>query len=416
MTSNAPLHLFEAVGIEIEYMIVDQTSLNIRPIADELFRSVLGEYGSDVESDLISWSNELVAHVVELKTTLPVKSIEDALQPFEREVARINAILEPMKGRLLPSAMHPWMDPRTEMKLWPHDNSDIYASFDRIFGCQGHGWSNLQSMHLNLPFHGDEEFARLHSAIRLILPIIPALAASSPFEEGNQTGFLDNRMKHYGRNSAILPTIAGQVIPEPVTSEEEYREKIFAPMFHEIAPHDPDAMMREEWLNARGAIARFSRSSIEIRVIDSQEMPRSDLAVASAVVAVVRSLAEEAWSSTASQLAVPQDELVSLLRQTIETGPAVTVDSEGYLRALGIQSSSITAGDAWKHLIHDRLGKTNGIHDQWAEPLNAILNEGPLASRLIDATHGLDSRFALRSAYSLLADSLAANELFVADE
>ena len=56
MTSGSPLHLFEAVGIEIEYMIVDETSLNILPIADELFRSVLGEYGSDVESDIISWS------------------------------------------------------------------------------------------------------------------------------------------------------------------------------------------------------------------------------------------------------------------------------------------------------------------------------------------------------------------------
>lgn len=416
MTSHAPLHLFEAVGIEIEYMIVDQSSLNIRPIADELFRAVLGEYGSDVESDLISWSNELVAHVVELKTTLPVKSIEDALHPFEREVERINDLLDPMKARLLPSAMHPWMNPRTEMKLWPHDNNEIYSSFDRIFGCQGHGWSNLQSMHLNLPFHGDDEFARLHTAIRTILPLIPALAASSPFEEGNQTGFLDNRMKHYGRNSAILPNIAGQVVPEPVTSEEEYREKIFVPMFREIAPHDPEEMMREEWLNARGAIARFSRGSIEIRVVDSQEIPRSDLAVAAAIVAVVRSLTEEAWSSSTSQLALPQEQLVSHLKQTIETGPAAVINDEGYLRALGMEQTTSTAGDVWKHLVQERMGKKDGIHDQWTEPLDAILNEGPLATRLIDATHGLDSRFALRSAYMLLADSLDANELFVADE
>jgi len=416
MISTAPLHLFEAVGIEIEYMIVDQSTLNIRPIADELFRSVLGEYGSDVESDTISWSNELVAHVVELKTTLPVKTIEEALHPFEREVERINALLDPMKARLLPSAMHPWMNPRTEMKLWPHENNEIYANFDRIFGCQGHGWSNLQSMHLNLPFHGDEEFARLHTAVRLLLPLIPALAASSPFEEGNQTGFLDNRMKHYGRNSAILPTIAGQVIPEPVTSEEEYREKIFVPMFREIAPHDPEEMMREEWLNARGAIARFSRGSIEIRVIDSQDIPHSDLAVASAVVSVVRALAEETWSNSSSQLALPQDGLVSLLRQTIETGPSVIIESEDYLRALGINSSSMTAGDVWKHLIINRLGKPNGIHEEWTEPLQVIMNDGTLASRLIDATHGLDSRFAIRSAYTLLADSLDANELFVADE
>ena len=36
---------------------------------------------------------------------------------------------------------------------------------------------------LNLPFSSDEEFGRLHAAIRLLLPLLPALAASSPLVE-----------------------------------------------------------------------------------------------------------------------------------------------------------------------------------------------------------------------------------------
>src|SRR5690606_3311880 len=103
-----------------------------------------------------------------------------------------NAHLAPLGGRLMPSAMHPWMDPLTQTRLWPHENSPVYEAFNRIFGCQGHGWSNLQSMHINLPFEGDEEFGRLHAGIRLILPILPALAASSPFVEGRATGLMDN--------------------------------------------------------------------------------------------------------------------------------------------------------------------------------------------------------------------------------
>ena len=45
--------------------------------------------------------------------------------------------------------------------------ASIYDTFDRIFSCKGHGWANLQSMQINLPFRGDEEFARLHAAIRV---------------------------------------------------------------------------------------------------------------------------------------------------------------------------------------------------------------------------------------------------------
>ena len=76
------------------------------------------------------------------------------------------------------------MNPLTETVIWPHDNNEIYSLYDKIFDCRGHGWSNLQSVHINLPFKDELEFRKLHSAIRLLLPIIPALSASSPFADG----------------------------------------------------------------------------------------------------------------------------------------------------------------------------------------------------------------------------------------
>ena len=88
----------------------------------------------------------------------------------------------------MPTGMHPWMDPAREFELWPHGDREIYAAFDRIFDCRGHGWANLQSMHLNLPFADDDEFGRLHAAIRALLPLLPALAASSPFADGHARG------------------------------------------------------------------------------------------------------------------------------------------------------------------------------------------------------------------------------------
>jgi hypothetical protein len=85
---------------------------------------------------------------------------------------------------LLPTGAHPLMDPFTETRLWPHEHKEIYNLYNRIFDCRGHGWSNLQSTHLNLPFSGDAEFKKLHAAIRLLLPLIPALSASTPLLDG----------------------------------------------------------------------------------------------------------------------------------------------------------------------------------------------------------------------------------------
>jgi gamma-glutamyl:cysteine ligase YbdK (ATP-grasp superfamily) len=207
-----PLKLFDGIGIELEYMIVDTESLSVRPIADELLKSVGGGYDLQVELGAIAWSNELALHVIEMKCNGPVPTLSGLAAQFQEHVGRMRELLRPLSGRLLPTAMHPWMDPDRELRLWPHENDVIYQTFDRIFDCRGHGWSNLQSMHINLPFSNDEEFGRLHAAMRMILPLLPALAASSPLVEGKLTGLMDTRVDVYRTNARRIPRAVG---PEP---------------------------------------------------------------------------------------------------------------------------------------------------------------------------------------------------------
>ena len=80
--------------------------------------------------------------------------------PLQRDIARMNELLAAQGACLMGSAVHPWMDPDADSRLWPFEDAPIYQALDRIFGCHGHGWFNLQSAHLNLPFANDEEFAR----------------------------------------------------------------------------------------------------------------------------------------------------------------------------------------------------------------------------------------------------------------
>jgi gamma-glutamyl:cysteine ligase YbdK (ATP-grasp superfamily) len=398
--------LFEVFGVELEYMIVDRRTLAVRPIADLLLRDAAGgaDWVDDVERGTIAWSNEIVAHLVELKTNGPAASLSELHQAFHADVREANRLLAAHDAMLLGTGAHPFMDPAGETRIWPHGGTGIYTTYDRIFGCRGHGWSNLQSAHLNLPFGDDEEFGRLHAAIRLALPLIPALAASSPFLDGRFTGYLDARLETYRHNQARIPSITGRVIPEQLFSEAEYRG-LFERIAADIRPHDPEGVLDPLFLNSRGAIARFDRKAIEIRTIDVQECPAADLAVIAAVVALLRRLVAEQDAPYRAQQEWPEDLLAEILLDVVRDGDQARIVDADYLRMLGLRGRALTAGEAWRQLCEtgsDALAESHAA-------LRRILMEGPLARRMLRRLGSAPGRKALVAACGELASCLADN-------
>lgn len=414
MSAAPVLHLFEAFGVELEYMIVSADSLDVLPAADEVLRSAAGEYVSEVERGVISWSNELALHVIELKTTGPEPSLEPLAGAFQENVRLINRLLAPLGGRLMPSAMHPWMDPGREMKLWPHDNSPVYEAFHRIFDCRGHGWANLQSVHLNLPFAGDEEFARLHAAIRLLLPILPALSASSPLRDGRPAGLLDARLDVYRGNCARVPSVTGLVVPESVSLRQEYEDRILKPMYADMAALDPEGTLCHEWLNARGAIARFERDTIEVRVLDVQECPLADLAICAGVSAVLRLLVSETLSPLGEQQGIATERLHAILLATIRDAEQAVIADADYLRLLSLKGRpACTARELWQHLLREVGSRGQYQLGELIAPLHLILDRGPLARRILHALGEEESGHRSAGVYRQLCDCLDAGRMFV---
>lgn len=404
------LHLFEGYGIELEYMIVDKETLQVLPKTDVVIYKVTNTYTGDADLGEIGWSNELVLHVIELKTNGPAKSLTGLSDVFHQHVLKVNDILNEMGAQLMPTAMHPWMDPHAEMHLWPHDNSPIYDAYDRIFNCKGHGWANLQSTHINLPFYDDEEFGRLHAAVRLVLPLIPAIAASSPIADGAHSDYLDYRLEVYRHNQSNVPSIAGKIIPEAVYSKEAYDSHILKLVYEDIAPHDPDGILQEEWLNSRGAIARFERNTIEIRLVDIQECPLADLAIAALIVEVIRALVEEKWISYEDQKLFNEDDLSYILLDCIRAGEKSTIHHRNYLQAFGLTGDEITTKALWAYLIKEVMTKDE--HGEWLAALNHIIEQGTLATRIIYALNNDLSRESMKRVYGSLCECLAQNKLF----
>jgi gamma-glutamyl:cysteine ligase YbdK (ATP-grasp superfamily) len=408
------LHLFQGFGIELEYMIVDADSLAVLPVTDEVLHAVTGKYVMEVESGDLAWSNELALHVIELKTNGPAAELARLPQLFQSDVQRINVLLAPLGGRLMPTAMHPWMDPVTETRLWPHADSPIYQAFDRVFGCHGHGWSNLQSVHINLPFADDLEFARLHAAVRLVLPILPALAASSPIVEWRPAGLLDTRLDVYRNNARRIPSVSGQVIPEPVYSRHDYETGILQRIYRDLEPHDPTGVLLYEWVNARGAIARFDRNTIEIRVLDIQECPRADLAYATLIIETVRAHVEEHWATLRQQQRWEVEPLYRIFSQCVGEAEQAVISDRRYLDLFGFpERGSARAGELWQHLIETLFASDDSDSAPWRDSWNTYLNHGSLARRILRAVGDNPEPEQVRTTYAAICDSLQKGEAFI---
>jgi carboxylate-amine ligase len=410
MTTPVRYHLFQAFGIELEYMIVDRDTLTVRPIADELLKAKLGEYGSDFDNGMVTWSNELVTHVIELKSTKPESDLFALSKAFLENIRTINLVLERWNAMLMPTAAHPWMDPLTESKLWPHDNNEVYEAYNKIFDCRGHGWSNLQSTHLNLPFYDDEEFTKLHAAIRTVLPLLPALCASSPILGGQPTGMLDTRLHYYKTNQQVIPSITGKVIPEAVFSKRQYFNTVYERIKADISPFNTDDILDPVWVNSRGAIPRFDRGSIEIRIMDVQECPSADLAIQALVIETIRALTQEKFSPLEDQMQLRTDSLATLLDDVARSGSEVRFMDAEYPAVFGLPAGT-TTGEAWAH-IYAQLAPHSPELQGWDRTIQQLLNHGPLAKRILKALAGDYRHDSLSKVYRNLADCLVNDRMF----
>jgi carboxylate-amine ligase len=412
IVTERPLHLFDGYGVEMEYMIVDSTSLDPVPVSDRILTDQAGRIVNEISRNTMAWSNELVLHVIEVKTNGPVSGLDGLGAEFQQQIIDIETRLESMNMRLMPGAMHPWMNPFTGVSIWPHEYNPIYEAYNRIFDCQGHGWANLQSTHLNLPFHGDQEYERLHAALRLILPLIPAMAASSPVADGEIKPFLDYRMEMYRTNSLKIPSITGRIVPEQVFTRKDYQTFILDTMYRDIAPYDPEEILQEEWLNSRGAMSRWDRGAIEVRVIDIQEHPAADIAILEFIVNLAKHLVAEGFCSIREQISWHENDLYALMLGTIKDGERAMISNPDYIHLFGLQKESIDAGDLCHHIYTELLHQYSFTNES-QEILSLIFEEGPLSRRLLNSLPEQFTQQQLHAAYEKLSDCLRDGTTFL---
>ena len=98
-------------------------------------------------------------------------------------------------------------------------------------------------------------------------------------------------LQFYKINQKEVPSITGDVIPEYVSSFNQYKQDVIERYSKDLAKAGAGkTLLNREWVNSRGVIFRFDRCALEVRVMDEQECIKSDVALSCFVRATLRGL------------------------------------------------------------------------------------------------------------------------------
>jgi gamma-glutamyl:cysteine ligase YbdK (ATP-grasp superfamily) len=260
------------------------------PISDKIIKDYCGKIVNFIELPSFTFGKEMQLHVMEIKANQPFKTPSELEETMQTAVLTLSQIVQKHGAMLLGTGMHPLLKLQ-DTYIWPHYHKKIYRQYGKIFDLNQHGWLNIQSFHLNLPFLKDDDAIQTHNQLTNLCAYLPAISASSPIYEGKNGSDIDNRLQFYKVNQKEVPTISGEVIPDYVSSISQYKRDVIERYSQDLANAGADkTLLHREWVNSRGVIFRFDRCALEVRVMDEQECIKSDVALACFVRAALRGL------------------------------------------------------------------------------------------------------------------------------
>ena len=368
---------------------------------DQVIKDYCGRIVNFVELPDFTFGKELQLHVMEIKANVPFKSPELFEETMQNAVVTLLDFLgKKYRAYLLGTGMHPLLR-LSETGVWPHRHRKIYHELDKFFNLKQHGWLNIQSFHLNLPYSKEANGVLLHNLLAGLCAYLPAISASSPICEGAISPNVDNRLYFYKLNQREVPSITGDVIPEPVSSFAQYRKDVIGQYSRDLANAGAGkTILFKEWVNSRGVIFRFDRSTLEVRVIDEQECVKSDVALSCFVRAALRGLIAERAEPLPHQL------LVTDFNSIIAKG----------LNAKVLHPKGETARQVCQYLFN--LASENAEEDEkkylWI--VQKRIENGNLSElireRISKKAQKTDLKDAILSVYSTLIKCLANNQLY----
>jgi gamma-glutamyl:cysteine ligase YbdK (ATP-grasp superfamily) len=370
------------------------------PISDKIIKSHCGKIINFIELPKFTFGKELQLHVMEIKANKPFKTPWEFEETMQNAVCTLNQITQKHGATLLGTGMHPLLKLQ-DTAIWPHYHRKIYQQYSKIFNLNQHGWLNIQSFHLNLPYQKEADAIQIHNQLANLCAYLPAISASSPIFEGKMGPDNDNRLQFYKVNQKEVPTITSDVIPDYVSSLSQYKKGVIGRYSTDLERAGADkTLLNREWVNSRGVIFRFDRKALEVRVMDEQECVKSDVALACFVRAALRGLID-----LNSEL-LPHDVLVKNFNSVIKDGLHAEVSNQ----------NGKTAKQVCQYYLNLASEYADEDEKKYLWLLQKRIEEGSLSelirANVLRRAEKTDFHQAIVDVYSTLIKCLSDNEIY----
>jgi len=294
-----------SVGIEEELFLVDSETGNLLPSASH----VLARIGDGLVGMV---GDEIFANELELRSS-PAASSSEAV----RELARLRREVQRSGANLLGAGLHPGAR-KSDAQLIDTERAktvraEMRGLITRTPECALH-------VHVGMP---DAQTAvRVHNGLRSWMPLFCALAASSPYWFGEDSGLASGRR-------ALTRPYPGRGIPDSLADFEAYEERL-AEIAAAGGPDDYTLL----WWDIR---LHPALGTIEVREMDAQ--PKLD--DVAAIAALIRALACHEAASSADPL--PREAIEWSMFRAMRDGPQAEILSRGRLTSVFEAASAALA-------------------------------------------------------------------------
>jgi gamma-glutamyl:cysteine ligase YbdK (ATP-grasp superfamily) len=343
-------------GLGLEYLVVDANSL-----------SPMGATTFSGRTDDVTWTSK-DGTCISFNTTSSGHGFNGLAGMLAKGVSSAwKSVRDAGNGVLLPCSMHPLMELRAPVGGGEQDPQPPGSTILRM----------------EIPFADEQEFGRLHTAIRMVLPLIPAISSSSPFINGKWAVAQSARLLSILEGEQVLPELTGAYIPEVALDQADYFRIVLEPIARGLAERGMGQSVDYQQANRRAAIPSFEHNVITITVADTQESVGAAVAVAEMIAAVVQAMKEGRWVSNYLQRAWHEADLRAILLDVVKNGADAVLANRDYLLMFGKLRESATAGELWRHIyqhLRGELSETTRIH------IAHILDHGNLAQRILRRT------------------------------
>ena len=392
-----PYKTLEVLGPEHEFSLVND-EMKAMPIVEQVIKEYYMNMraGSTTYYERFNFCKEFPLHIIEIKPKKPFKNPE----LFEETMQNAILVLLELIGKkyhahLLGTGMHPLLrleETGTRPRDW------IGQELEKAFNLRRHGWLNIQSFQINLPYSSEEKAVCLHNALAYLCAYLPAISASSPICEGYITPYIDFRLYEYKMKSLEIPSVTGDVVPDYISSFRQYQKDISERYLRDLTNAGVTTNVFADYINQRGAVFKSTRKAIELRVMDEQECVKSDVSLSCFVRATIRGLIDLNYEPLPHQVLV--DDYNSIIKNGLEAKvmhPAGKTGRQVCQYFFNLASKYATKNEKkYLWIIEKRIKEGN---------LSELIRR-----RVLNKAQKTDFEEAIISVYSKLSECLSRNE------